>query len=139
MATCANDGCRRKFVGDSCPYCNKSKNAKKLKLDESVFGTSETEYVNIEDLQRKTTVEIHGDYVQNIDNSSKNELNVGGDYLDGNAIKADDSTILSKPSTTQKEHAEVRFKFCPYCKADFRTLLSQPIFCPTCGKQLGAG
>ena len=136
MATCANDVCGRKFVGDSCPYCNKSKNTKKLKLDESVFGSAETEYVNIEDLQRKTTVEIHGDYVQNIDNSSKNELNVGGDYLDGNAIKADDSTILSKPSGGKQNRKESLFRFCQYCGADFDSLLSTPMFCPTCGKQL---
>ena len=139
MATCTNDGCGRKVVGASCPYCNKSKASKRVKLDVSIFGSSETEYASIDDLKPKTTIEIHGDYIQNIDNSSKNEMQVGGDYLEGNAIKANDSTILSKSSSTQKEHAEVRFKFCPYCKADFRTLLSQPIFCPTCGKQLEAG
>ena len=137
MATCINDGCGRKFVGSSCPYCNKSKTSKRVKLDESTFGSSETEYASIDDL--KPNVEIHGNYIQNIDNSFKNEMQVGGDYLEGNAIKANDSTILAKSSSTQKEHKEVKFKFCPYCKADFRTLSSQPVFCPMCGKQIGAG
>ena len=137
MPTCENDDCKRKFVGDSCPYCNKSKTKKRSRLNKSVFGTARQGYVSAEDLAPKTTIEVHGDYVQNIDNSSNSEIQVGGDYLQGNAIKASDSVILSKHSETQQNQPDTRYKFCPYCSYSFEGLSVQPNFCPSCGKQFG--
>jgi hypothetical protein len=138
MPKCKNDGCGRIFVGDSCPYCNKSKTKKRSRLKKSVFGEGRQEYVSAEDLQPKTTI-VHGDYIQNIDNSSRSEIQVGGDYLQGNAIKANDSVILSKHSEPQQNQPETRYKFCPYCSYSFETLSIQPSFCPSCGKELETG
>jgi RNA polymerase subunit RPABC4/transcription elongation factor Spt4 len=75
-------------------------------LNESAFGSSKQEYANIDDLQPTTTIEVHGNYVQNIDNSSKHEIQVGGDYLEKSAIKATDSTILSKSTNSPPELSE---------------------------------
>ena len=139
MPTCENDDCRRIFVGDSCPNCNKSKTKKRSRLDKSVFGRASQEYVSAEDLQPKTTIEVHGDYVQNIDNSTRSEIQVGGDYLQGNAIKASDSVILSKHSEPQQKQPGTGYKFCPYCTYSFETLSVEPEFCPSCEKQLRTG
>jgi hypothetical protein len=139
MPTCVNDDCRRKFVGESCPYCNKSKTKRRSRLVKSVFGTATQEYVSAEDFGSKTTIEVHGDYVQNTDNSSRSEIQVGGDYLQGNAIKASDSVILSKHSEPRQNQPEIGYKFCPYCSYSFETLAVEPKFCPSCGNQLRTG
>jgi hypothetical protein len=106
MPTCPNQECNRKFVGKACPYCNSTKTKKRTRLNESAFGSSKQEYANIDDLQPTTTIEVHGNYVQNIDNSSKHEIQVGGDYLEKSAIKATDSTILSKSTNSPPELSE---------------------------------
>lgn len=135
MPKCTNESCNRIFAGDSCPYCTRSKAKKRSRLNKSVFGSARQEYVSAEELQQ-TTIEVHGDYVQNIDNSSNSEVRVGGDYLQGNAIKASDSVILSKNSETQQNPTEAQYRFCPYCSYSFEALSMRPSFCPSCGQKL---
>ena len=127
MPFCTNNDCGKRYLGESCPFCQSGQAARRRSIDGRGFGQLSSMFADVERSPiifsgDVTITNVTGDLVRG--DKGPKLIDVGGDYA---------------PSENDSEGADTaissRDERCPSCGFDI-TQIEDPLFCPACASTL---
>ena len=151
MPLCETEGCGKRYIGTTCPYCKNAAVQRRPSMDNSGFGSMVSMFADVESAGPRINIAgnvnleqisvsgdiVGGDYVEgdkaggDID-KGRHLIDVGGDYT---IAKGATSADGAAPQPMNYAEQSQRPAFCPFCGTSLENL-AVARFCPACTQQI---
>ena len=139
MPLCDTEGCGKRYIGASCPYCENVTVQRRPPMDNSGFGSMTSMLANPESVGPQINIagnvnmeqtSVSGDMVGGDMDKGRHLIDVGGDYT-----IAKGATAAGGAAPQPVNNAEQPPAFCPFCGTSLENLAIAR-FCPACTQQI---